>query len=175
LTKIIRKDDDSLADGNISALPDNYHRFCKMDGSKFSLWFLNHRTWKVFNKEKKLTKEVVRAVQAEVIPYDRNLFRTERGLSDSLERLDGLWREVSQSIAPSLSQAVQWREAAAMVATARWMYSSALARKESRGMHKHEDYPDTDSQQQYRLLSGGLDTVWVKPDREVVSRELVTL
>jgi RNA-directed DNA polymerase len=29
----------------------NYHRFCDMSGSRFSLWFLNHRTYKVFNKE----------------------------------------------------------------------------------------------------------------------------
>ncbi len=31
----------------------NYHRFCKMKGSRNSLWFLNHRTFKVFNKETK--------------------------------------------------------------------------------------------------------------------------
>ena len=31
----------------------NYHRFCKMDGSKFSLWHINHRAFKVFNKETK--------------------------------------------------------------------------------------------------------------------------
>jgi RNA-directed DNA polymerase len=35
----------------------NYHKFCNMDSSKFSLWFLNHRTWKVFNKETKQTRE----------------------------------------------------------------------------------------------------------------------
>ncbi len=35
----------------------NYHRFCKMDGSRFTLWFINRRTWKVFNKETKLTRE----------------------------------------------------------------------------------------------------------------------
>jgi len=35
----------------------NYHRFCDMSGSRFSLWFLNHRTHKVFNKETKNTKE----------------------------------------------------------------------------------------------------------------------
>jgi len=35
----------------------NYHRFCKMDGSRFSLWHTNNRTWKVFNKEKRNDKE----------------------------------------------------------------------------------------------------------------------
>ncbi len=30
-----------------------YHRFCKMDGSRFSLWYINHRAFKVFNKETK--------------------------------------------------------------------------------------------------------------------------
>jgi RNA-directed DNA polymerase len=31
----------------------NYHRYCKMDGSRFSLWHVNHRAFKVFNKESK--------------------------------------------------------------------------------------------------------------------------
>jgi len=34
----------------------NYHCYCKMDGSRFSLWYLNHRTWKVFNQESKLDR-----------------------------------------------------------------------------------------------------------------------
>ncbi|MBH8572428.1 FAD-binding protein [Nostocaceae cyanobacterium CENA369] len=118
-------------------------------------------------------QEVIRAVQAEVLPYDRNLFRTERGLSNSLERLHTLWREIRHSAAPSDSQALPAREAAAMVATARWMYTSAQARKETRGMHKHQDYPLQDANQQDRLISGGLDTVWTKPEKEVVKRELV--
>ncbi|MBW4590333.1 FAD-binding protein [Aetokthonos hydrillicola Thurmond2011] len=119
-------------------------------------------------------QEIIRAVQAEVIPYDRNLFRTERGLSDSLERLHSLWRETHHSVA-SDDEALSAREAAAMVATARWMYSTALARTESRSMHKHEDYPEQDPKQQYRLLSGGLDHVWVKPDRQIASKELIAL
>ena len=32
----------------------NYHRFCKMDGSRNSLWFLSHRAYTVFNLETKL-------------------------------------------------------------------------------------------------------------------------
>jgi RNA-directed DNA polymerase len=35
----------------------NYHKFCDMSGSRFSLWFLNHRTHTVFNKETKNTRE----------------------------------------------------------------------------------------------------------------------
>jgi retron-type reverse transcriptase len=31
----------------------NYHRFCKMDGARFSLYHIQHRAIKVFNKESK--------------------------------------------------------------------------------------------------------------------------
>ena len=31
----------------------NYHRYCKMDGARHSLYFMQYRTYKVFNKEKK--------------------------------------------------------------------------------------------------------------------------
>lgn len=34
----------------------NYHRYRKMDGSRFSLWFTRRRTWNVFNKEAKLNR-----------------------------------------------------------------------------------------------------------------------
>ena len=35
----------------------NYHKFCKMDGSRFSLYHTTNRAFKVFNKETKNTKE----------------------------------------------------------------------------------------------------------------------
>ena len=35
----------------------NYHRFCDMSGSKFSLWFMAHRAYTVLNKETKNTRE----------------------------------------------------------------------------------------------------------------------
>jgi len=105
--------------------------------------------------------EVIKAVQAEVFPYDRNYFRTERGLSESLEILQSLWKEIRNSPVEE-NQLIRAREAAAMVATARWMYSSALERRETRGMHKHLDYPEQDANQQHYLISGGLDRVWVR-------------
>ncbi len=117
--------------------------------------------------------EVIRAVQAEVTPYDRNLFRTEQGLSESLDRLHDLWREIRNTSFVSEQQTIQGREAASMVATARWMYATALERKESRGMHKHENYPQLDAKQHHRLISGGLDRVWVKPEQEISVKELI--
>jgi 5-methylcytosine-specific restriction endonuclease McrA len=30
-----------------------YHKFCDMSSTRDSLWFINHRAWKVFNKESK--------------------------------------------------------------------------------------------------------------------------
>lgn len=110
------------------------------------------------------TEEIVRAVQEEVTPYDRNLFRTEQKLNDSLERLDGIWKAQRELVVERSAAGAKAREAAAMTATARWMYNSALARTESRGMHKREDYKGTDENQHHRLISGGLDRVWVKPE-----------
>ena len=77
MTKIIRKDDDSLADGNISALPDQYHKYCKMDGSRFSLYSLQYRTFKVFNKEAKQDRYSSKKLTDKAFPsvsYSENRF-----------------------------------------------------------------------------------------------------
>ncbi|WP_437785171.1 FAD-binding protein [Sorangium sp. So ce1097] len=108
---------------------------------------------------------VIRSVQDEVFPYDKNLFRTERGLATSLDRLDALWRDVREARpAAEVRDAVRAREGAAMVATARWMFNAARARTETRGMHRHKDHPGLDPAQQRRLITGGLDRVWVRPE-----------
>ena len=108
---------------------------------------------------------IVRDVQAEVFPYDRNLFRTERGLVDSLGRLSSLWNEVQARPEQLARSVIRGREAAAMVATARWMYTTARHREESRGMHKHQDFPQLDPTQQRRLVTSGLDTIQVRPEQ----------
>lgn len=107
---------------------------------------------------------VVKRVQDEVFPYDRNLFRTQRGLAESLTRLDELWGDVQTRPVQTARAVVRAREAAAMVATARFMYRTASERTETRGMHKHLDYPGLDPAQQRRLITGGLDQVWVRAE-----------
>ncbi|OXM87496.1 FAD-dependent oxidoreductase [Paenibacillus rigui] len=109
------------------------------------------------------TSEIVKAVQDEVFPYDRNWFRTGAGLESGLQRLDRVWNEVKGGLQAADGNAVRVREAAAMTATARWMFTSGAARQETRGMHRREDFPGADAGQHYRLLSGGLDQTWARP------------
>jgi len=112
------------------------------------------------------TEDIVRAVQDEVAPYNKNLFRTDTTLKASLQQLDQLWKEQRNStvVEPS-ALGMKAREAMAMTATARWMYNSALARTETRGMHKREDHKGLDENQRYRLVSSGLDSIEVRPEQ----------
>jgi succinate dehydrogenase/fumarate reductase flavoprotein subunit len=104
--------------------------------------------------------ELARAVQDEVFPYELNYFREAARLTGSLRRLDILWAGASGADAAAETDVLRAREAAAMLATARWMYHSALARKESRGMHRRDDFPNQDERFRHYVTSGGLDEVW---------------
>lgn len=105
-------------------------------------------------------RDVVRTAQGEVMPYDKNYFRTGDGLTASLAVLDDAWGRACSSLRGEGADAYRAREAASMVATARWMYRSALARPETRGMHRRDDHPALDPAQQHRILTGGVDEVW---------------
>ncbi|MHA7685590.1 FAD-dependent oxidoreductase [Cupriavidus sp. PET2-C1] len=108
---------------------------------------------------------LIRAVQDEVFPYARNYFRDEDGLRGALARLDARWDALRGAAAPGPSATARTREAVAMLANARWMYRSALFRTETRGMHKRTDFAGQDAAQQHFVFSGGLDEVWVRPQR----------
>lgn len=119
------------------------------------------------------TSEYVRAVQDEVVPFEKNLFRTGKNLNQSITQLDSLWKEIRSRSIVLKDDAFKSREAAAMTVTARYMYHTAMARTESRGMHKREDFTEMDEKQYYRLISSGLDQISVRPEpvkSEAVSR-----
>ena len=46
----------------------NYHKYCKMDGSRFSLWHISNRAWKVFNKETKQNRHTVNKLIHKAFP-----------------------------------------------------------------------------------------------------------
>ncbi|MET9201856.1 FAD-binding protein [Gordonia sp. NPDC003585] len=112
-------------------------------------------------------EEALRAAQAELVPFEKNYLRHGARMSDARARLEELWTRLSDNDFGSSDPAVRLRtrEAAAITATGRWIYASALARTESRGMSKREDFPDPDPAQRGHVLTGGLDEVWVQRRR----------
>ncbi|WP_308287283.1 FAD-binding protein [Actinomadura parmotrematis] len=108
--------------------------------------------------------DVVEGVQRETLPLDRNYFRTPAGLRRSLAALDDLWRATREGLAaPTHRDRLRAREAAALVAHARWMYTAALARPETRGLHRLTGHP-TDPALRHRIRVGGLDDLWTSPE-----------
>ncbi len=105
--------------------------------------------------------EVVRAVREEMLPLDRNFFRREATLRRSLDRLDACWDDLRRHASGDGLGAVKTREAAALTASSRWAYRSALARAESRGMHRRRDLPAADPGLACSLHVSGLDQVRV--------------
>jgi succinate dehydrogenase/fumarate reductase flavoprotein subunit len=116
---------------------------------------------------------LARAIQDEVFPYELNYFREASRLNGALARLDAAWRDASEANAVGAAELLRARESAAMLATARWMYRSALARQETRGMHRRDDFPDQDNRQRHYVTTGDLDEVWtaVRPHAEAAYAE----
>jgi succinate dehydrogenase/fumarate reductase flavoprotein subunit len=104
------------------------------------------------------------AVKAEMLPYDKNVFRSGVKLSRSLEVLEDLWRNVCDNAGGPGADLVRSRETAALVAAGRWCYTAALARNESRGMHQRTDAPLTDPRLGRRLRLRGLDHILFHPE-----------
>jgi len=107
-------------------------------------------------------------VQRPMLDLDLNVFREGQALNNSLQRLNSLWQELADhAVAPDaqdVRSVLRHREAAALAANARWSALAALQRNESRGMHCRSDAPHTDPAQARRLLVGGLDVLWTRPD-----------
>ncbi len=103
--------------------------------------------------------ELVQVVRDEMLPLDRNYFRSAPVLQASLARLDASWSALSVHLRGDGAAAVKAREAAALIATSRWAYRSALARAESRGMHRRRDRTATDPAFDCLFQASGLDSV----------------
>ena len=60
----------------------NYHKFCKMDGSRFSLYHTELRAYKVFNKEKKQNRYSCKKLLDKAfpkVPYSENKYVMVKG------------------------------------------------------------------------------------------------
>ena len=95
-------------------------------------------------------------VRAEMLSYDKALWRSRETLQAGRRRLDAAWHDLARHHHASGLAQVGARETASLLATARWSTAAALAREESRGLHTRTDAPGLATEGERRLLVGGL-------------------
>jgi succinate dehydrogenase/fumarate reductase flavoprotein subunit len=104
-------------------------------------------------------KDILQTVREEFLPLEHNFFRRGTTLKQSLDRLDRTWAELRDHLPGEGLDGVRSREAAALTATSRWAYASALARAESRGMQRRVDVPAADPHFVCRFEVSGIDRI----------------
>jgi len=111
-------------------------------------------------------RAVIGLVQEHTLPLRRSYLRSADSLRDSVGELDLIWPGARLDLGGP--DRVRAREAAAMLAVARWIAHSALIRTESRGIHHRTDHPALSPQWRVRLLVRGLDEILVERERPPV-------
>jgi succinate dehydrogenase/fumarate reductase flavoprotein subunit len=102
------------------------------------------------------------ATQQEILPPAKNGFRSGPQLARSLDVLDDLWAIAADGLRGGGTREQLWsRETASMIASARWAYTGASTRTESRGMHQRRDYPESDPGLRRRILLTGVNEIAV--------------
>lgn len=117
-------------------------------------------------------KPLIAAIQREILPLQINYFRSEPVLSSALKRLNTLMPYLNGQIPATVQGIVKSRETAAMLAVSRWIYTAALARKESRGLQKLAEYPELDPRQTHRLILSGINTISISTEAVPHAHEL---
>jgi succinate dehydrogenase/fumarate reductase flavoprotein subunit len=125
---------------------------------------------KPLDKNDASPEEIIQVVREEMLPLEKNYWRTGSGMDRSLERFESLWRDAIPRLGPVIHnerkatarERLRAREAASLLAAGRWIYASAAERTESRGLHRRKDRPELDpAQDGQHIMTGGLDRVWV--------------
>lgn len=107
-------------------------------------------------------RSVIGLVQEHTLPLRRSYRRSAGSLADSIAELDTMWPGAQFELGGLGAAQVRARQAAALLAVARWAGYSALERAESRGIHRRIDHPEPIADWRVRLRCGGLDEVWVR-------------
>ena len=80
----------------------NYHRFCKMDGTRLALYHIETRAYKVFNKEAKQNRYTSKKLLDKAfpaIPYSENKHVNVKGEKSPFDGDIAYWSERCDSLA----------------------------------------------------------------------------
>ncbi|WP_408589671.1 FAD-binding protein [Novosphingobium sp.] len=111
------------------------------------------------------TATITASVGHEIHDYKRAFWRRADSLAQSATVLEGHWQALADHGRAQGRDLVELRAVAAMTASARWVTAAAQVRAETRGIQFRDDAQALDPALAHRLLVGGLDTVWTRPDR----------
>lgn len=109
-------------------------------------------------------RAVVGSVREHTVPLRRSYWRGAGTLRDTVAELDALWPAARWELGGTGAALLRAREAVALLAAARWSAHAALARTESRGMHRRTDHPAAAPDWLARIRIRGLDTVGLRRD-----------
>lgn len=115
--------------------------------------------------EADLAGEMITATQNRILPPALTVHRTEEDLLITEKITASLWQTARDELGgrTEARDVLRDRQTAAMIAHLRWITASALYRRESRSMHRRLDYPQL-GDQEYRIVVGGLDQIWNRPE-----------
>ena len=89
--------------------------------------------------------DVIPKIQDAIAPADYSLIKTEKRMKAALNEILGLQPEIEKLRARDYHELVRCNDAKSMVLCAEMFYRASLMRKESRGFHLREDYPQMDN------------------------------
>jgi group II intron reverse transcriptase/maturase len=90
-----------------------YHRFCKMDSSRFSLWSMNNRALKVFNKETKQNRYTSKKLLDKAfpsVPYSENKHINVKGNKSPYDGDLTYWSERNSKLYDGITSKVLKRQ-----------------------------------------------------------------
>ena len=91
------------------------------------------------------TEELILRMHQVVAKTKYNLYRSEERLKEAISKIDALTEDASNYSAGDPHMLNKGLELQSMLLSAKIAFCSALERRESRGFHFREDYPETDN------------------------------
>jgi RNA-directed DNA polymerase len=91
----------------------NYHRHCKMDGARNSLWFINNRAFKVFNQETKQNRYSSKKLVEKAFPaisYSENKFVNVKGEKSPYDGDTNYWSKRNSKLYDGITSKVLKRQ-----------------------------------------------------------------